>query len=265
MVSDYADIIKDLADKISYEIPRDYISGRIIEYDLRAANINCLKHLKLISDEEYNYFLNIPKWNREVEVGYLQREDIAVYNAISDEIKRVKFNFLTANHVDPSTIVRIANDAIYINSFIDMQHLFFDDVYEFRVKGQYNVMMRLGKHTTLYVKLNDNDYNVDVKGINDNKLFLHESFLSFLCNIIFTIERVGTKEAIQMYNDFYQKYVNRQLDITYYREFNSHSLYRHKSGFLLSQVTDINDLRIDYNLHMLRELWSVLLSLTKIK
>ena len=221
---DNTDIIKDLANRVSYEIPRDYVSGRITEYDLRAANINCLKHLGLISDEEYNYFLNIPKQNREVEVGYLQREDIAVYNAISDEIKRVKFNFLTTNNVDPSTIVRIANDAVYINSFIDLQYLFFDDVYEFRIKGQYNVMLRLGKYITLFVKLNDNDYDVDVKGINDNKLFLHESFISFLCGIIFTIERVGNKEAIQMYNDFYEKYVKRELDISYYREFNSASL-----------------------------------------
>lgn len=262
---DNIDIIKDLANKVSYEAPRDYISGRITEYDLRAANINCLKHLGLISDNEYNYFLNLPKWNREVEVGHLQRENISIYNAISDEIKRVKYNFLVANHIDPSSIVRIANDAVYINSFINLQYLFFDDTYEFRIKGQYNVMMRLGKNITLFVRLDDNNYDVDVKGINDNKLFLHESFLSFLCNIIFNIERVGIKEAIKLYNDFYEKYVKRELDINYYREFNAASLYRHKSGFLMSQIQDVKDLRIDYNLYLLRELWSILLSLTKIK
>lgn len=70
----------------------------------------------------------------------------------------------------------------------------------------------------------------------------------------------------QFYYNLYENYINLRLPKEYYRCFDSKSLYKHnKINFYLSNIDNIEDIDINYNLFLLRELWSILLELYSIK
>ena len=258
--------IKLMADSVSYEIPSNYISGRITEYDIKSANISMLKKYNMISDDEYNYYLSLPKQFREQDIGKMIRDrGICFYNTIAEGIKDAKYQFLTRNNIDPMSIVRIANDAVYVNSFIDCTDLQIYDTVKFVPKNVYNVMIRLNNEVSIYLNI-EKDFIIDVIGINNDLLNLHEPFMEFLCNLIYQIERVSIESAITYFNGFYKSYINKELDIEYYREFNSYSMYRHISGkYLLASIKDIKDVDTNYNLYILRNIFSILVSKVNLK
>lgn len=258
--------IKLLADSVSYETPTNYVSGRITEYDIKSANISMLKKEGMISDGDYQYLISLPKNFREQDIGKLIRDKgTEYYNAIASGIKEAKLEFLTKNNISPMSIVRIANDAVYVNFFIDYTYLQVLDTVRFVPKSIYNVMMRLNSDVSIYVNI-DKDFIIDVIGINNNLLFLHQPFIEFLCNLIYNIERVSINDAIKYFNDFYNAYLNKELDIEYYREFNSYSMYRHKSGrYLLSSVNSIDDIDNNYNLFLLRNIFGILVTMVNVK
>ena len=122
------DELERLANLTSYITPSRYVSGRIVEYDIKSANITMLKKYNAIFDDYYNFLSKLPKIDREIEIGLLIRSDKKYFNIIEDGIKAAKYILLKSNNVDPSFIVRIANDAVYINSLNDLQYTKFDEV-----------------------------------------------------------------------------------------------------------------------------------------
>ena len=260
------DEIKLLADSVSYETPSNYVSGRITEYDIKSANVSMLKKEGMISDGDYQYLMSLPKNFREQDIGKLIRDKgTEYYNTIANGIKEAKLQFLTRNNISPMSVVRVANDAIYVNSFVDCTHLQVSDTVRFVPKASYNVMMRLNSDVSVYVNI-DKDFEIDVIGINNDLLFLHQPFMEFICNLIYNIERVNIHDALKYFNDFYHAYLDKELSIEYYREFNSYSMYRHKSGkYLLSSVNSIDDIDNNYNLYLLRNIFGILITMMNIK
>lgn len=257
--------IDEISKAITYLSPVPYISGCIREYDIKAANINILYHKNLINKDQYDYLNGLPKVYREIDVGNMMRRDIAVYNAISDGIREAKFKLLTENDVDPLSIVRVANDAVYINSSIELHTTQFDNIV-FVKKKEYNVMINLNG-VILFVALFGDNYDVDVIGINDNLVPFHEKFISFVCDLVYRIERVGIDDAIKFYQEFYELYINHKLDLEYYREFNTDSCYTTIGAlkFGLWSIDSLDNIDTGYNLFLLRQIWTILLQMVKLK
>ena len=68
--------IDKFAAKRNYLIKNvSYLSGRIVEYDIKAANISILHQAGAISAEYYQLLHSIPKISREVAIGNLLKED----------------------------------------------------------------------------------------------------------------------------------------------------------------------------------------------
>lgn len=251
--------LKRLANLSSYITPSRYISGRIVEYDIKSANITMLKKYNVISQDYFNFLSNLPKYDREVEVGLLIKSDIKYYNIIRDGIIEAKTNLFISNNVDPLSIVRIANDAVYINSSNDLPYTQFDNVI-FKQKSVSNSMLKLDNLIIFFSYIGES-LDITIKGIKPETQKLHEDYMiTFIANIMYLIERVSPIDALNSINEFYIDYINLKLPIEYYRELNSNSYYRYKYGnFHLSEVSDINDIDINYNLYILRELWSIIL------
>ena len=257
--------INELAKAVTYVTPLPYVSGCIREYDIKAANINILLHENVINRAQFDYLNNLPKVYREIDVGNMMRRDVSVYNTISGGITEAKLKLLTENAVDPFSVVRIANDAVYINSSVELATTQFDNII-FVKKHEYNVMINLNG-VLVFVSLFGDNYDVDVIGINDDLLYAHEKFLSFVCDLVFRIERVGIKEAIDFYQDFYQKYINKELDLDYYREFNTNSSFTTigTMRYGLWSIDSLDNIDIGYNLFLLRNIWTILLQMVKLK
>lgn len=264
-----------ISQNINYLSPYRYISGRIIEYDIKAANISCLREGNFITENDYHYLKSLPKQQREIEIGLRIKQDPKVYTNIQKGIKWAKKELIKANNISSENIIRIANDAIYINSAVNLPITNFGNYIEFIPKSVSNIYLNLNKTIILLRFENDGQIHVDVKGIGDEKIYLHENFMiNAIVTAIIYLERSGVSEAVSYLSDFCMHYVRYELPIGFYREFNSISSYRIKNIF--GQFNPFNgdsfgadnlnesdkySLDINYNYSILRELWSVLLEL----
>lgn len=261
----------------NYLTPSRYISGRIVEYDIRSANISILRTKNIISEDEYINLYNMPKKQREIEIGLRIKNDSSIYESIKEGIKEARLELGKSNIINPDSIVRIANDAVYINSNIDLKNTKFGNYVEFRKKSAYNIMTQLYNIIIFLTFLPDGNFDIDVKGLGEENIKLHESYI--LYTIISTIvikERSGTIAAINYLTNICEKYIHYNLPVGYYREFNSESSYRLKytipgnavnmtkmPGYNLGinnvSEYDKKSLDINYNYSILRELWSILI------
>lgn len=269
-----------LSEKTNYITDKKVIIGsNIIEYDIKQANINILRAYNDISDFEYYNLMKADKQSREILIGRkiqiekkMNPDKISlIAEHIREGIKIAKDNLLVRNNINTDEVVRIANDAIYVQRQFQLQNTTFDilnngcDI-SFIIKGYFSSFIKLGRVSVFLRIESDENLIVDVKGINDELVPLHQPFLGFICNILFYLERTDINTTLSVYNEFYQNYINKELPIEYYREFNSDSDIRidshhrfYGSRFLDEKYKELVD--INYNLLMLREIYAIILSL----
>jgi len=263
-----------LASKTNYFYPARFISGRIMEYDIRAANISMLREANMITDEFYNYLLISDKQYREEYIGMQERQEMEnsksksalegsiTYRTIYEGIKAAKIKLFDLNNIQPNEVIRIANDAVYVNRLVNLDHTKMSDFVEFRLKMVAESVIKLSNTLCLFFWHDQNGLNLEVKGIsNENNIKLHQPYmLSFLGSVLLTYERAGVNDAIHLIEDFYNDYINRKLDINFYRELSPRSMYKIiNSGYYLYDINDVNIVDISYNGNIIRELWKILI------
>lgn len=268
----------EIVNNMNYLSPNRYVSGRIIEYDLISANINALKHSNFITDDDYKYLKSLPKQQREVEIGLRIKQNPKVYTELQKGIKYAKKQLVISNNIDPESIIRVANDAVYINSPNNLLYTKFGDYLEFIPKSISNIYLNLNKIILLLSYDELGQVHIDIKGINENLSCLHENYMiTGIVSCIVLLERSGIQEAISYLSELCSHYVKLELSVEWYREFNSFSNYRIKNIF--GQYNPLNAslgsdnisedskyiLDINYNYSVLRELWSILLEIYEIR
>lgn len=267
---------EQLASKITYFCNSRFLSGRIMEYDIRAANISMLRQANMINEDFYQYLLVSPKSYREQFIGMQEKREMEeagtrsaiegspTYKAIYEGIRLAKCQLFDLNNIQPQEVIRIANDAIYINRLSDLEYTKFGDYIEFKQKMVAESVLKLSTTLVLFFWHDMNGLNIEVKGIGDRGQYLHQDFmLSFLGSVMLTYERAGVVDAIHLIEDFYNDYLNRNLDPRFYRELSPQSLYHLvNSGYYLEDITgiDLNIIDISYNGAIIRELWKILMT-----
>ena len=235
-----------------------YLAGNIIEYDIKQANINMLYKYGLINQNRYEYLSSLPKYNREVIVGKMIRENKEYYKAINNGIKEAKKLLFNSNNIQEFEVVRIANDAVYVNRMNNLNFTKFDNI-EFVQKSVSTNYLNLNK-ILFFINFNSqNGISVDVKGLGDD-YNIHEPMISIIVNIISSLQFDSIKNTMIMLDNFIDDYLNLKLDVGYYRELNSDAMYRVIGGkFSIYNLGEISkDIDINYNLYILRELSSII-------
>ena len=265
--------LDDTITKQQYLTPSRYISGRIVEYDIKSANISVLRNSNIISQKDYDYLASLPKILREREIGIREKNNPELYTQIQKGIKEAKKNLGSFNRIELDQIIRIANDAVYINSEVDLKYTQFGKYIQFKKKSEYNVFCNLLGVIIFCKFLEDGNIHVDVKGIGKNAS-LHENYMIYtIMSTITILERSSVEDAIQYLSSICEQYLHRNLPVGYYREFNSGSLYRSlynsygvvPYGFINATEYDKNSIDINYNYTILRELWSILVEIYSIR
>jgi len=263
-----------LANKSNYFCDSRFISGKIMEYDLRAANISMLREYNIIPDDYYRYMLSVDKQYREAFIGWQIKkekeesdnksalEGSITYRTIYEGIIKAKLDLFEANNIQPNEVIRIANDAVYVNRQSELMFTKFGNFVEFRLKMIAESVVKLSSSLCVFFWNDMNGLNLEVKGINDETKLLHQNYLlSFIGSVLLTYERSGVTDAIHLIEDFYNDYINRNLSKEFYRELNPASMYKViKSGYYVSDIDDVNLLDISYNGNLIRELWKILLT-----
>ena len=205
-----------LANKTDYFCNSRFISGRILEYDIRAANISVLREAGIINDDYYKYLLSVSKDYREQYIGLQIRkekeennssrstiESSITYRTIYNGIINAKLKLFEANNIQPNEVIRIANDAVFINRQQNLEYTKFSDFVEFKLKMVAENVIKLSPTLIIFYWTDINGLNVEVRGISDdNKIAMHQPYiLSFIGSVLLTYERAGTIDAIHFIED----------------------------------------------------------------
>ena len=258
--------IEQIISKREYLTPSRYVSGRIIEYDMRSANISIMRHIDMITQESYEKLKSLPKIIREREVGLMEKSDPSIYTSIANGIKEAKLELAAFNKLEPEQIIRVANDAVYVNSMVDLSYTKFGDFIEFVPKNMYNVYCNLNGKLIFCRFDPDGNIHIDTKCLGKNSALHRDCMIYTIMSTITILERSSVQDAIDYLYEICEAYLARKLPVGFYREFNVESMFRSNykiNGcpycFSSAYETDKSELDINYNYTILRELWSILL------
>jgi hypothetical protein len=256
-----------LYEKENYLTSEKYVSGRITEYDIKSCNINMLLKAGIIDEDYYNLLSNLPKQDREVEVGLLhirmrQNQDIDLSKIISEKCREYRQKLFEANDLQDNEIVRIAKDAVFVLRSYDLAHTEFDGII-FRPKMVASAMMNVNKIQVYCWYNNQDQIEIEVKGLGQNSIFHQNGMLSFIANTMYMIDRVSVKDALLYTQSIYKDYVKLKLPLDYYGEFNSDASFLIKYSNYATQFYNgpIEELNIDFNLNVIREVYGIVFNI----
>lgn len=248
---------------IAKDIP--FILNKYIrEYDMSKANISVLLQAGAISKELYDTLYNAPRMVRQCTIGDMELRDPNITKIKKDGIAYYKKLFFESNDIQDQDVLSIKNDAIFLINKIPTVTQF-DDYINFKFKNEYTSYYNLNGIELYYYyhRINQNEY-ISVKGINDSRLVLHANyFLEFLLAIFQTAQIEPIKDVIEFGNKFYQEYINMNLDVNFYRNFDSESKFKIKRmsnvfNYSLDFVDNKNKYAIDgtWNQKLIMQLMS---------
>lgn len=235
---------------IAKDIP--FILNKYIrEYDMSKANINILRQYGKISKDMYDTLYNAPRMVRQCTIGDMERVDPTITKIKQEGIRHYKKMFFESNNIEDSDILSIKNDAIFLINKIPTITKFGDYI-EFKFKNEYTSYYNLNNiELYYYYHRMTNIEKLDVKGINDTNLALHDGyFLEFLLTIFQTAQIEPIDQVIQFGNKFYEEYINMKLDVNFYRNFDTECMFKIKKlskvfTYRLNTITNDNKYAID--------------------
>lgn len=245
------------------------INTFIYEYDLSKANISTLLAQGIINKNKYDELYYANRDERQITIGLMIRENKDVGNAIKNGIRDAKRMLFDANNIEDWEVLTIKNDAVFIIGR-ELEYTEFEH-YKFVKKNIYTIFLQLNEYEIYYYDrfdLNGElDINIDVKGLNDNLLPLHEhGILELICYVCFELQRGSISDLLSYVSKLYEDYIFRRLPLDYYREFNFKSKYAIISRFSIFYFDHISEKHIEYldincNLLLIRTLIQIISSI----
>ena len=257
-------MISNLWERTLYTVKVPFIIHPIYEYDISKANISILLDSGYIDYSRYQYYLNMEKKQRQIQIGYLQTYDSNVIKILDKGFANARQNLVMKNHIQDTEIVSIKKDAIFTTKVLE--HVNFGNIH-FSVKNKYDLFCHLNKLEIYFGISSENSYIFDLKGIRDDRLEKHQfGYNRFLCEIFNYIIFDKIEDAIKYTMSIIKEYDSRHLPIDFYREYNSQSMYRVNIGTIGSifyieyaSINDISQIDISYNQNMNREIIKLLM------
>lgn len=267
--------VSSLWRQLNYKTSIKYLVNTYIrEYDLSKANINALLYTNRISKEEYNKFLVMDKKDREVSIGLMIRNDRSIYTDIQKGIIEAKRKLFLSNSIEDFEVVSIKNDAVFTHGRLLQIREF--PPFDFKIKNEYTIYLQLQELEVYYGDsidqcTGDIITNLDVKGISDSNLLLHQNgMLDLICETCYRIQRERIEDTMSWISQMYEKFIKRELPKEYYRNFDAFSMYKVHTFTRIASMIDIDDslvpvIDINRNLSIFRDLVSIVSDIYRMK
>lgn len=245
----------------SYLVPNlnFLLSTYIREYDITKANISILRRYGYINNSEYDKYYNMDKLNRNISIGLRIRDDKQMCDGLMEGFKLSRKEFFEANQIEDHHVFGIKRDAIFLINKVPTKLDFNGVVFEH--ENTYSSFYKVNNLEMYYYLDKINDISkLDIKGISDEKLKLHENYMIDFLKYIFEVAEVSSlpSDQITILNNFYELYLHLKLEPGYYRELNQQSLFKlNSSTYKQYQLHSINDKDLQYlditvNMNILR-------------
>lgn len=209
----------------------DYITNRIIiEYDLKSANVSLCREYKLLPDDEIGIISDMKKDDRVKTIGKRMRKDKVFKEGLKKAFVDIRRRFFEANKIQDNQILSIKKDAIFCIGEVPITKF---GCCKFVEKNRYTSYMYINNpdRLELYYKPSKNPYecegNIDVKGIDNDILIKHDSFMNhFFISLFKKMETEDIDNQYTFLKRFIDRYKSLQLEVGYYREYNKTSIIR---------------------------------------
>lgn len=203
------------------------INSDIKYYDISKANISILYDKGVLNEDQYNRLYKLPKLQREIEVGLLMRDNTEIKDILKNGFIEYRRLLFEENNIEYDSVLSIKKDAVYVINRT-LHNTKFNTV-EFKLGGTYTSFYRVAD---LEIYYNSNFNYMDVKGINDNILHLHDSYFKEILTLIFAkAERQPLSETCADVSYIIKLYTEFKLDKECYREFNRSSSFRFNTKY----------------------------------
>ena len=238
-----------------------YMRNIIIrEYDLKDGGFSIIKRNDLLPQHEIDKISRMGKKDKNIYIGNLHFKYRGLSKKLVEGFKDARVSFYNANSLQGEQILSIKKDAMFL---IDTKASVTDinEHYTFSLKNKYTSYMYLRNIELYYSSYTE---NLDIKGISKDNLLLHsKGLLLEIKRFIRLNENLNIKKNI-LFNNFLvltNKYKNRDLDISYYREFNANSLFRSNiiDTIYMDDYNDVSSIDISYNYGIIIDLMSNIL------
>lgn len=199
----------------------------IYEYDMHRAGLSITKEFKLLPESTISNIESNSKDKTEIAVklGKIQRKNTDYKDGLKEGFIKARRLFFEANMLEDHNILSIKKDAIF--TLVPCETRKFGFI-EFTEKNRYSSFLSTNKYEFYYY-----DGKVDVKGLDDKKLYYHRDFImKFIITYFRKMEEEGKDSTLKYLRLMIDKYKKRDLPPGYYRSFNSESSYKSKDGVL---------------------------------
>lgn len=212
-----------LYQKTNYLTDLALVQNRIVEWDLKAANLSALRASGKISSDVLDRLRDVDKKTREIRVGMMIRADKEIGKLIKKGIAQAREMLFRSNLIQSQEVVAIKNDAVYLAGR-KLKHTKFG-FYEFLPKNTYSLFMRLDKLELYYDGRNN---RLDIKGLSQAETDpdQQKGMVKFLCTV-FKYYLQGRRSELNRYLiQFSEDYKSKVLPVEYYKELANPSVYR---------------------------------------
>lgn len=183
--------------------------------------------------------------------------DILIGDVIYEYTSKDKIDwayYLEPKKIDPEKILYFDDYKLVLNDIdLDDDNLKVDE---------YDNFIRIGEFI-LMTKQDMFGMKQAIVGLNPHNIELHKDyFIALIFKIMNIVSKNNTQLTIDTLLEFYRYYVNRELDIEYYREFNLQSKFKVSSMnyiyYIDSEPIDVKSLDISYNEKVIRYIASLI-------
>lgn len=234
-------------EKDRYVAPYEWlINKQIREYDLSKANISLLLEYGFINKKKYDEIFHMPREQREITVGLMQRDNPELAKGLSNCFKDARRRFFEINSINPDDVLYIDKDSITTINYL-VPHTRISENLEFKLKTEYTSFYRLQFIDFLYY-CNGSIETYRLKGAGKQVAIKHKDhFMQFLLALAYSAQTDSLENCIGMIREFYYQYTNRLLEKEMYRELNTRSMYKVVNTGYHTYYTDaINSIGYEY-------------------
>ena len=151
-----------------------YLINEIYEYDISKANVSILMESGMITQETYDMFCQMPKYQREVAIGYMQKNK-KISDALKIGFENSRKMLIEYNGLIEDDVLSIKKDAFYVLRKLNQTKF---GLINFTLRNRYDIYINCC-NIEIYYGLNalDNtdDSVIDIKGITDDNLKRYHS------------------------------------------------------------------------------------------
>lgn len=195
----------------------------IAEWDIHSANTSLMRYYNLCDESLINKIEKMDKDKRVVFIGKMMRKSKEFSIQLEDAFTNILKEFIKANNLEEEDIISYKKDAIFVRNKHITTNTFGDSVC-FSPKNIYSGCILIPKYEFYY------SYDkIDVKGISDSLLSLHENGVLAFINGLMEISH-DWLQMNRFLKSYAENYKNRYLLFDAYREFNNDSKFRVNLG-----------------------------------